>query len=86
MKTNERTIKVVLISLGSTRGYSYSAWRVVECAVGQKGYRNERRVKVIWQSGSLYRPTCESPRSKGFAAKQKAQLVAKQALAVALGI
>ena len=75
----ERTIKVVLISTGSKRGYSYSAWRVVECLPHQRGYKNERGVKVLWESEDLYRPNAKRSDSKGHKAWVEATRIAEQA-------
>lgn len=61
----ERTIKCVVVSAGSVKGYPYSRVRVVECRVDQRGYRNERGVKVLRESGRLYRPLTKSGRGIG---------------------
>ena len=76
----ERTIKVVLVATGSKRGYSYSAWRVVECRIDQRGYRSERGVRVIWESQDLYRPTTKSGRGQGPEAERRAREIAKAEL------
>lgn len=83
---NERTIKTVLISRPSIRGYSRWEYRVVECQVGQRGYANERGVKILWRSQNLYRPTTKSGRGQGPEALEMAERIAQEKLAEALGL
>ena len=81
--SNERIIKVVLISVGAIRRYSRWVWRVVECQRGQRGYANERGVRIIWESQCLYRPSAS--RGKGLEAYKTAVGQAVMAFRQALG-
>jgi hypothetical protein len=80
-----RTIKTVLVSVPSVKGYSRSVYRVVECGVDQRGHRTEKGVKVLWESRPLYRPLA-GPCSHGYAAKQRAEYVRCTALAQQLDV
>jgi hypothetical protein len=82
----ERTIKTVLVSIGSKRGYSRWQYRVVECRADQRGHLSERGVRVLWRSSPLYRPSTKSGRGKGPETRKTAEMVRQQELAKALGI
>jgi hypothetical protein len=86
MTDDERTIQVVLISAGSKRGYPYWVYRVVECRVGQRGWRSERGVEVLWESGILYRPTTVSGRGVGPETAARARRIAEKLLLERLGV
>ena len=73
----KKIIKVVKIAVGCVKTYPLSAWRVVQCLPHQKGYASERGVRIIWESEGLYRPLA-GPRSKGYAARQKAERIAEE--------
>jgi len=63
--TIERTIKSVVVSAGSKKGYPFSVARIVECRVDQRGHKTEKGVRVLYESEPLYRPTTRSGRGKG---------------------
>lgn len=77
---NERTIKTVLVSVPSVKGYSRHVLRVVDCLTTQNGHRNERGVKVLWESRPMYRPNAKLPRSQAYQNRQRAEKVREQAI------
>lgn len=82
----ERTTKCVVVSAGSVKGYPYSVARVVECRADQRGYKNERGVKILKESGRLYRPKTKSGRGIGPETIRSYNEWAEQALRAVLGV
>lgn len=77
----ERIVKVVLVSVPSIKGYNRHEWRTVECEAGQRGHLSERGIKVIYNSGPLYRAVTKSGRGIGPQCKAAAERAATEYLA-----
>lgn len=80
----ELTVKIVLISVSSVKGYPRWVYRTVICPADKRGYLSESNVHVIYESEPLYRPY--TSRGKGSQARATAERIRDKRMLQELGV